>query len=222
MSAEFAGLTAVVTGAGSGIGLATAKILKERGATVYGLELEVRKHLGFLGDGIFSHLSFNGNATYVHSAIDLTSLAEQTKYLVTNTAIPQTRPMVGQSPYSINLGLSYHDTDRIWEGNLSYNVKGETLSIVGTNRTPDIYENPFNQLDAKISKQIGGVHGRKGQAATAFRGTALQKSRVSWIHFSWLVLPERTRTVQQPQCDRYGDCPVRNVSIPFQVRTSHP
>ena len=39
MSTEFAGLTAVVTGAGSGIGLATAKILKDRGATVYGLDL---------------------------------------------------------------------------------------------------------------------------------------------------------------------------------------
>ena len=39
MSTEFAGLSAVVTGAGSGIGLATAKILKERGATVYGLDL---------------------------------------------------------------------------------------------------------------------------------------------------------------------------------------
>ncbi len=39
MSTEFAGLNAVVTGAGSGIGLATAKILKERGATVYGFDL---------------------------------------------------------------------------------------------------------------------------------------------------------------------------------------
>jgi len=39
MSAEFQGLTAAVTGAGSGIGLATAKLLKERGATVYGLDL---------------------------------------------------------------------------------------------------------------------------------------------------------------------------------------
>ncbi len=39
MSTEFQGLTAAVTGAGSGIGLATAKLLKERGATVYGLDL---------------------------------------------------------------------------------------------------------------------------------------------------------------------------------------
>ena len=36
---EFEGLTAVVTGAGSGIGLATATLLHERGATVYGLDL---------------------------------------------------------------------------------------------------------------------------------------------------------------------------------------
>jgi NAD(P)-dependent dehydrogenase (short-subunit alcohol dehydrogenase family) len=36
---EFSGLTAAVTGAGSGIGLETAKLLKERGATVYGLDI---------------------------------------------------------------------------------------------------------------------------------------------------------------------------------------
>jgi NAD(P)-dependent dehydrogenase (short-subunit alcohol dehydrogenase family) len=36
MSTEFAGLTAAVTGAGSGIGLATAKILADGGAKVYG------------------------------------------------------------------------------------------------------------------------------------------------------------------------------------------
>jgi NAD(P)-dependent dehydrogenase (short-subunit alcohol dehydrogenase family) len=39
MSTEFAGLTAAVTGAGSGIGLATAKILADGGAKVYGLDI---------------------------------------------------------------------------------------------------------------------------------------------------------------------------------------
>ena len=39
MSTEFKGLTAVVTGAGSGIGLAVAKLLSESGAKVLGLDL---------------------------------------------------------------------------------------------------------------------------------------------------------------------------------------
>ena len=37
---DFDGLTAAVTGAGSGIGLATVRMLKERGATVIGLDLK--------------------------------------------------------------------------------------------------------------------------------------------------------------------------------------
>lgn len=40
MSQEFQGLTAIVTGAGSGIGLATARLLAESGAKVVGFDLE--------------------------------------------------------------------------------------------------------------------------------------------------------------------------------------
>lgn len=40
MSAEFQGLVAVVTGSGSGIGLATAKLMKSAGAKVFGLDLQ--------------------------------------------------------------------------------------------------------------------------------------------------------------------------------------
>jgi 2-keto-3-deoxy-L-fuconate dehydrogenase len=39
MAAEFTGLTAVVTGAGSGIGLATARKLRDGGARVFGLDI---------------------------------------------------------------------------------------------------------------------------------------------------------------------------------------
>ncbi len=39
MDKEFAGLTAIVTGAGSGIGLEVAKGLKLRGAKVFGFDL---------------------------------------------------------------------------------------------------------------------------------------------------------------------------------------
>jgi NAD(P)-dependent dehydrogenase (short-subunit alcohol dehydrogenase family) len=40
MSQDFAGLTAVVTGAGSGIGLEVVKNLKSQGATIFGLDIQ--------------------------------------------------------------------------------------------------------------------------------------------------------------------------------------
>jgi len=39
MAMDFAGLVAIVTGSGSGIGLATARMLRDQGVTVYGLDL---------------------------------------------------------------------------------------------------------------------------------------------------------------------------------------
>ena len=51
MSTEFKGLTAVVTGAGSGIGLAVARLLSESGAKVLGLDLnegEMAKYATFI------------------------------------------------------------------------------------------------------------------------------------------------------------------------------
>lgn len=56
MSGDFAGLRAVVTGAGSGIGLEVASLLAQRGATVFGLDLEEGR-LGEAGQFISCDIS---------------------------------------------------------------------------------------------------------------------------------------------------------------------
>lgn len=56
MTADFAGLVAVVTGSGSGIGLATAKMLSDQGAKVYGLDL-VAGDLGSHGSWLHCDVS---------------------------------------------------------------------------------------------------------------------------------------------------------------------
>lgn len=56
MAGEFDGLVALVTGSGSGIGLATAKLLNSRGAKVYGFDLQ-HGDLGEIGDWIHCDVS---------------------------------------------------------------------------------------------------------------------------------------------------------------------
>ena len=80
MSTEFAGLTAVVTGAGSGIGLATAKILKERGATVYGLDLAEG---GMSGIAIWVQCDLSDDASVAKAFEGITKL----DILINNAAI---------------------------------------------------------------------------------------------------------------------------------------
>jgi NAD(P)-dependent dehydrogenase (short-subunit alcohol dehydrogenase family) len=75
MAAEFDGLIALVTGSGSGIGLATARLLKERGASVYGLDLE-KGALGEIGSWIHCDVSDLNSVTHAFS-----ELAKQTNSL---------------------------------------------------------------------------------------------------------------------------------------------
>jgi NAD(P)-dependent dehydrogenase (short-subunit alcohol dehydrogenase family) len=75
MSGDFKGLVAVVTGSGSGIGLATAKLLKQRGAEVYGLDLQ-QGELGSTGTWIECDVS---NEDSVESAFQV--LSKKTKQL---------------------------------------------------------------------------------------------------------------------------------------------
>jgi outer membrane receptor protein involved in Fe transport len=76
-------------------------------------------------------------------------------YEKTGETIKDTRDMAGQSPYVVNAGFSYSNPDMGLEAGLFYNVKGETLTIVGAGLFPDIYVEPFNSLNFSINKTIG-------------------------------------------------------------------
>lgn len=128
-------------------------------AEVVGLELEFRKHLGFVSDKL-SGLYTGANFTFVKSQVDLDQ-GENGEYesrLVNareGETISSTRQMQGQSPYIINAFLNYSNTDKTWEANLSYNVQGPSLAIVGIGLNPNVFTSSYHDMSFKITKGIG-------------------------------------------------------------------
>jgi len=115
----------------------------------YGIEAELRKTLG--GTGFLEKVNVVLNGAYIKSEINFT-----------NKATERTRPMAGQSPYILNAGIFYSDTEKSrLMVNLLYNVIGKRIHIVGVPQQnkwediPDVYEMPRNLVDFVISKKIG-------------------------------------------------------------------
>jgi outer membrane receptor protein involved in Fe transport len=116
-------------------------------ATSIGAELEIRKSLqSYFTTGFFSRLNVVANASYIVSNVELGPRA---------VGQNNNRPMMGQSPYIINTGLYYENTDAKLQVNLLYNVIGRRLFAVGTYGTPDIYEMQRNVVDLTIGKGFG-------------------------------------------------------------------
>ncbi|MCI5080857.1 MAG: TonB-dependent receptor [Saprospiraceae bacterium] len=123
---------------------------------VYGVEVEVRKNFAFISESL-SRLAFSGNVTFVESQIDMTETEFQARknFEREGENIENTRDMAGQAPYVINAGLTYGDSETGLDIGLFYNVKGETLTIVGSGLYPDIYFQPFHSLNFSINKRLG-------------------------------------------------------------------
>ena len=123
-------------------------------ATVAGLEFEVRKNLGFIG---LNNFEVNSNFSYIYSAVtrDSAEYAARVASARTGEVISELRPMQGQSPYMVNVGLNYNDPKKGWQGGLFYNVQGEKLYIVGVADNPDVYEVPFHSLNFNLMKTFG-------------------------------------------------------------------
>ncbi len=135
-------------------------------ADLYGAEIELRKAIGFK-DNDKINLTFGFNFTYNVSRIDMrkveTQIGGQTftekEVREANAREGETignyRAMYGQSPYVINSYLNFQHTPSHITANISYNVQGKRLSVIGIGSLPDVYEQPFHSLNVKISKKFG-------------------------------------------------------------------
>lgn len=117
----------------------------ENGAKNYGLELEIRKNLGFISS-VLSELSFNGNITLVSSSVNLEGLG--------TVATKKDRRMQGQSPYMVNIGLFYDNFAYGINANLVYNRFGDRISEVGLNGYEDVFEKGVDRLDFSVAKNL--------------------------------------------------------------------
>ena len=124
-------------------------------ATLFGAEVEVRQSLDVFGGALAStpfvrDLSVGGNMTFTRSRITISpdELAER-RFI--NADADDTRPLQGQSPYLVNLDLSYDGAET--NAGVYFNVFGRRLSRVGV---PDVYEDPSPQLDFVASRRVFG------------------------------------------------------------------
>ena len=141
--------TYFVPGTGGG-GVRNFSYRNALSAKSIGIEIEVRKSLDFISKkGVWKDFSVVANGTYIKSEVDLGEKS---------SGQARRRPMMGQSPYTINGGIYYQNDTIGFSASVLYNVTGPRIRVVGTYGTPDIYEMPRGTLDISISKYVWKRH----------------------------------------------------------------
>ncbi len=133
----------------------------EKSAKIYGIEMEFRKSFEFIGKvfapKIFNSLTAYSNLALIKSEIQLNEGSTSSK----------NRPLQGQSPYVVNMGLQYENIDNGWSSSLVLNRVGRRIVFVGGvfddggNAVPfgfDIWENPRTVIDFQLSKKINKLN----------------------------------------------------------------
>lgn len=116
----------------------------------YGLEFDWRLGFGLLSKNkIMERFAIFGNAAYVSSVISVTLDDGSVDSLTYE------RPLWGQSPYTINVGLTYQDNERGLGFTLAYNKAGDRIDRVGVKYGYiDRWEKIRPLLDFQVSKRI--------------------------------------------------------------------
>jgi len=121
-------------------------------AKVIGAEFELRKSLGIFWSKL-DNFKFEGNLTLTHSRITIPE-TEMANRLYFDSLASNTRPLQGQSPYIVNLGLSYENFESKTAATLLFNVFGNRLSEVSRGGMPDVYEKSRPMLDFTFSRGL--------------------------------------------------------------------
>ncbi|MGC8865253.1 MAG: TonB-dependent receptor domain-containing protein [Bacteroidales bacterium] len=118
------------------------------GAYSIGAEVDVRSSLAslFPAASILKNFTLVANAALIKSRIDV----DTTRFYSRSYQ----RPMMGQSPYIVNVGLYYQNTEQKLNLSLLYNVTGKRIVVVGLD-FPDVYELPRHSLDFTFIKEWG-------------------------------------------------------------------
>ena len=144
-----------------------ARFQNAKSATNYGLELEARKNLSFLGQWSQGLTGFS-NVTLIRSEVKL----DTTKGLtVTDTK----RRLVGQAPYVVNVGMSYASRSGAASATLLYNVVGDRIFAAGVLPLPNIVEKPRDVVDFSLRLPV------RGQLAVRFDAKNLFDARYRFM-----------------------------------------
>ncbi|MDP2304287.1 MAG: TonB-dependent receptor [Ignavibacteria bacterium] len=111
----------------------------------YGFEIEARASLVHIAD-LLSNFSVNSNYTWIKSDVTL----YQTETTIARTG----RPLQGQSPYSINTGISYQNMETGTNVNLLYNRIGTRIIEVANAYEEDVVEKPRDLIDFSVTQRL--------------------------------------------------------------------
>ena len=113
---------------------------------LFGVEGSVRKRLDF--NEFMSHFTLGGGFSVIESEVEV---IPGSGFNPTNL----TRPLQGQSPYTINANLQWISTGGSTEIGLFYGIFGKRIEAAGGSGVPDIELEPRNALDLTLRQRIG-------------------------------------------------------------------
>ncbi len=140
-------------------------------ASLWGIEVEARKNLGFLGPDFMEYLSVGGNYTYINAKVNRTEIELARSLAFFGTAagdeerfseLSQSRRLFGQPEWIANTDITFDHPDWGTKATLAFFAISDVLDAAGSatispngsviSYTLDRYIDSFSQLDLILSQ----------------------------------------------------------------------